>query len=367
MTLAPQTTDVTEPQAANKLLAVDVIVPCHNYAHYLETCVRSVLAQTGVTLRVLVIDDASPDHTREVCRALAATDARVSWLRNVSNLGHIATYNLGLAWVRAPLHLLLSADDWLLPDALTRASALMQAYPQVGLCFGRSLEHHTDGSLRPALLAVDGLRPGGQRVMSGADFMELVRRSGTTNIVPTPTAVVRTELQQRLGGYRPDLPHSGDLELWLRLAAHGDVACLDSAQAVYRLHGRNMSSGYCSDLKLADLRQRRAAVCWLCHAQEDVLAEPQQLLQDLLRPLALEAADLAETARRQGRADLTRALTEFVQDIDPRLSNAPRWWRHLCRRLERRHLARHLGRHANSRPVQISTSLLRRAAARLLT
>ena len=40
----------------------------------------------------------------------------------------------------------------------------------------------------------------------------------------TPSAIVRTSAQHRVGGYRPELPHSGDLEMWLRLAAVGSVA-----------------------------------------------------------------------------------------------------------------------------------------------
>src|SRR5205085_7222234 len=49
----------------------DVIVPCYRYGHFLEGCVRSALAQTGVEDRVLVLDDASPDDTEAVGRRLA--------------------------------------------------------------------------------------------------------------------------------------------------------------------------------------------------------------------------------------------------------------------------------------------------------
>src|SRR5581483_9622000 len=42
---------------------VDVIIPCYRYAHFLRDCVKSVTSQEGVDVRVLVIDDASPDET----------------------------------------------------------------------------------------------------------------------------------------------------------------------------------------------------------------------------------------------------------------------------------------------------------------
>ena len=43
-----------------------MIVPCYRYGHYLRQCVESVLSQSHGDLRVLIIDDASPDHTEEV-------------------------------------------------------------------------------------------------------------------------------------------------------------------------------------------------------------------------------------------------------------------------------------------------------------
>src|SRR5271167_2052829 len=75
---------------------VDVVVPCYNYARYLRDCVQSVLSQTGVAVRVLVIDDASPDNTLQVGQDLAASDPRVEFRRHAVNKGHIATYNEGL-------------------------------------------------------------------------------------------------------------------------------------------------------------------------------------------------------------------------------------------------------------------------------
>ena len=41
--------------------SVDVFVPCYRYGHFLRECVKSVLSQSGVSVRVLIIDDASPD------------------------------------------------------------------------------------------------------------------------------------------------------------------------------------------------------------------------------------------------------------------------------------------------------------------
>src|SRR5208337_1578043 len=82
--------------AGGVVSTVDVVIPCYNYARYLRRCVQSVLSQSGVDVRVLVIDDASSDDTPQVGNDLAGSDSRVEFRRHEVNRGHIATYNEGL-------------------------------------------------------------------------------------------------------------------------------------------------------------------------------------------------------------------------------------------------------------------------------
>src|SRR5262245_9653241 len=91
--------------------SVDVIVPCYRYGHFLRECVESVLTQSHKHVRVLILDDASPDNTSEIGAELAREDPRVGLVRHQFNKGHIATYNEGIDWVSADYMLLLSADD----------------------------------------------------------------------------------------------------------------------------------------------------------------------------------------------------------------------------------------------------------------
>jgi hypothetical protein len=336
--------------------SVDVIVPCHRYGHFLHDCVHSVISQQGVDLRVLILDDASPDHTPVVGRQLAREDERVSYRRHPVNLGHIATYNAGIAWVRASYYLLLSADDLLLPGALARASALMAAHPEVGLCYGRALEQHDDGRL---CVAGSHLAPRGSadRVMSGLSFIDQVRRCGTNNIVPTPTALVRSALQQRLEGYRPELPHSGDLELWLRLAAHASVGSLAANQAIYRRHSANMSRAYMGQHQLSDLRQRQAAVDCFCRSCSEVLSDPVLLRHQLLQALGVEAAASASSAFNNGQFELSAQLGELACTLHPGLTHTSQWLR--------LSLKRRLGPRV-ARLMCTTSGLLRTAASRLL-
>ncbi len=233
---------------------VEVVVPCYNYARFLAQAVDSAVSQSGVNVRVVIIDDCSGDDTPMVAAELVRKYSGVSYRRNSVNRGHVATFNSGIAALEGEYFLLLSADDYLLPGALALAVSLMDAHPEIGFVFGAALMRGDDGNVdRLIPLPRSAVQPGGA-VLSGQRFVEL---SGGRNIVPTPTAVVRASLQRVVGGYRSELPHTGDMEMWLRLAGRAAVGYVDADMAVYRLHGTNMSIGYDG---LADLQERRKAL-----------------------------------------------------------------------------------------------------------
>src|SRR5487761_1262752 len=121
--------------------SVSVVIPCYNYGHFLEDAVTSVLDdQPGVDVRVLIIDDASPDGSAEVARKIAAREPRVEVTVHAANKGNIATFNEGLLkWADGDYCLLLSADDRVTPGALRRARVLLDAHPNVGFVYGRAL------------------------------------------------------------------------------------------------------------------------------------------------------------------------------------------------------------------------------------
>ena len=63
-----------------------------------------------------------------------------------------------------------------------------------------------------------------------------------SNRVRTPGIVVRRAAYEQVGGYRTDLPHAADWEMWTRLAAHGPIVFVDEVLACYRRHASSDTS-----------------------------------------------------------------------------------------------------------------------------
>jgi hypothetical protein len=297
-----------------------VVVPCYNYAHYLTGCVDSILCQ-GVKVQVIVIDDCSTDDTPAVGAALAG-DPRVTYLRHEVNQGHIKTYNEGLALATGDYTALISADDLLTPGALKRAQLVLDAHPEVGFVYGHSLYFQSNDRLPKA-------RGGKPRidVWDGRDW--IVQRCKTaTSCISSPEVVVRTSLQQRLGGYRTDLPHAGDLEMWLRFAAHSAVAYLAGVdQAYYRRHAASMQATQFNS-NLADLRQRRAAFDAMFDVHGNEVKGAEQLRQQAHRALAKEALWLACWSYDRRRLDKVSVdeLEAFACETYPAVRSLNEYW-----------------------------------------
>lgn len=241
----------------DRLPSVSVVVPCYGYGRYLRDCVASLLSQTGVDLEVLVIDDASPDGTPQVARELAESDARVKYVRHAHNRGHLATYNHGLSLASGEFIALVSADDILTPGSLARASSALRQNPSASFAYGPvvGIDHDEPGLTAHHLAESEA--PFGSVLISGLQWANAVCSKGM-NDLSSPEVLVRGTAQRQVDGYRDDLPHAGDLEMWLRLATVGDVVELQGpVQAVHRWHKRNMSQGYSS--KVDDLRQLELA------------------------------------------------------------------------------------------------------------
>jgi glycosyltransferase involved in cell wall biosynthesis len=228
------------------------IVPCYNYGHFLNECVESVVSQPGVDVDVIIIDDKSPDGSGDIADALAAAHHNVRSIRHDSNKGHLATYNEGLELAEGEYVVLLDADDVIAPGAFLRAIALFQANPQVGLVYGHP-RNFTD-----VVPAQPRTQVRSWTTWPGHAWIRAQVRRGLS-IVYSPEVVMRRSVLRDVGGFRAELPHAGDLDMWLRFAAISDIGRVNGPdQAFRRVHASSMmQTGY--GTVLADLRGRQDA------------------------------------------------------------------------------------------------------------
>lgn len=224
---------VLRPRGLESKPLVSVVIPCYNYGHFLPAAVGGVLSQPGVSVEIIIVDDASPDGSLDIARQLAVADPRISVVAHEQNQGHIATYNDGLGRATGDYVVLLSADDALAPGALARSAALMEAHPNVGLVYGYAPAFETD-------TPVARTRVRSWSIWKGEEWIQRICSRGT-NLITNPEAMLRRSVMDQLGGYDDGHPQAADMLLWMQAATLGDVGRINGPdQAFYRVHGNNM-------------------------------------------------------------------------------------------------------------------------------
>lgn len=119
--------DGAAPLSAAHPDRVSIITPAYKAAGYVEETIRSVLAQTHQDWELLIADDCSPDHTREVVQRWADSDPRIRLIALERNGGPAAARNAALQQASGRWIAFLDSDDLWLPDKLTHALSVARA------------------------------------------------------------------------------------------------------------------------------------------------------------------------------------------------------------------------------------------------
>jgi glycosyltransferase involved in cell wall biosynthesis len=124
---------------------VSVLIATYNRSRLLRRAVNSVLMQDFRDYELVIVDDCSPDDTREVVAGF--NDARIRYIRNETNVGSQGgdrailrrfVYEL----MRGEYFVYLCDDDyWLYPDLLSRQVAAFRANPNLAMAIGGQLAY----------------------------------------------------------------------------------------------------------------------------------------------------------------------------------------------------------------------------------
>lgn len=183
---------------------VSIITPSYNQAAYLETTIRSVLAQDYPQIEYMIVDGASTDGSQEIIQRYAG---HLSWWVSEPDSGQAEAINKGFQRARGEIVAWLNSDDFYLPGAVRQAVTALQAHPEAGLAFGDALT--VDSSGRPI-----------KRLSFGdwglADFLHF-------RIICQPAVFMRRSVLEKSGGLDPSYHFMLDHQLWIRLAIQAPV------------------------------------------------------------------------------------------------------------------------------------------------
>ena len=111
---------------------VSIIIPCYNKAQFLGETLDSVAVQSYPNIEVVVVDDDSPDNTREVVEIYKGKMTNLVYIHQ-ANQGPSAARNNGIRASRGEYVMALDADDRLAPTYVERCVKYLENHPECKL------------------------------------------------------------------------------------------------------------------------------------------------------------------------------------------------------------------------------------------
>lgn len=190
--------------------------------------VASVLDQSFGDFELLVIDDCSPDDTRQKIEGIG--DSRVIYYRNPENKGVSGSRNFGIGKSRGEYIAFLDDDDeWLAGKLERQVYILDNGPPDTGLVYTGTLSVDlATGSLIETTVP----RHRG-KVLDALVF---------SNFIPTSSVLARKECFATVGLFDESLSYGEDFDLWIRISSRYLIDYIEEPLLIHKDHPRTTTA-----------------------------------------------------------------------------------------------------------------------------
>ncbi|MCE2772069.1 MAG: glycosyltransferase family 2 protein [Bacteroidetes bacterium] len=217
--------------------SVDVIIPCYNTGCYIREAVESVLAQTVLPGRIIVVNDGSTDHTAELVQELIEKNRTSTKIVHhyQSNAGLSAARNKGISLSNAEYIAFLDADDVWMPQKLERQLEVFSntQWSDLGLVYGgfRFIDEKGASVTGEYVLP---LNPN----MRGKVFEKLTLGNAVNG--SASCVILKRLCTSATGGFDTALKAFEDWDYWLRVAQNFSFDFVNEDLVKIRLHTNSM-------------------------------------------------------------------------------------------------------------------------------
>jgi len=209
---------------------VTVIIPSYNREKYIRETIDSVLSQTYENIDIVVVDDGSTDHSREILESYGDR-IRILEHEGRANRGQSAAINLAMRSTGGKYVAILDSDDVWTVDKIEKQVEYLERHPEIGIVYGNGHAIDEDGKILYKLI------PPGHREENDPGRMLLECHFN----IPS-NAIVRRSAFDQVGEFDESLRSSQDHDMAIRLVEVTKAAFIDEPVWYYRRHPDTQST-----------------------------------------------------------------------------------------------------------------------------
>ncbi len=215
-------------------MLVSAVIPTYNSAEYLKEAIQSALAQTRPPDEIIVVDDGSTDHTREICASFGQ-QLRYIYQPNDGSFGFGAR-TVGMRAARGKWIAWLDHDDRWLPTKIEVQLKADKSYPEARAIFTRGRLIDGKGQI---MQTPEGLLGSAYQIPAREAFHLLLT---DTPFLVSSTFVRRSFIDDH-GITDPFKVGCADWDIWLSIARHYPIVMVDEILTEYRRFPGQQTTG----------------------------------------------------------------------------------------------------------------------------
>jgi len=180
---------------------VSAIITNYNHGEFIYEAAIGLVKQTRRPDEIIIVDDASSDHSRDVLALLQQEHPEIIVILHQKNAGVNAAVKTGIDRSTGDYLTTLGADDPLNPQFFEKALSVHSSNPEIGICSGEyCLKYAGCGLTYPMTIGISD-RP---RAFTSAQMMNVYRARHHLSVATAP-AIWRRTAWENVGGMRPEL------------------------------------------------------------------------------------------------------------------------------------------------------------------
>lgn len=216
---------------------VSIIIPNYNHAPYIKQRIDSVLDQTFQDFELIILDDLSPDNSKEIIEQYRNHPKASHIIYNGENSGStFKQWQKGIELAKGEWIWIAESDDWCEKSLLENLISLANTSNKIGLAYCMSVFYNKDENTQSAQNSTSNI----EELIESKEFISKKLVPFNT-IINASAAIFKKSLYFKVSKEYTQYKLAGDWFFWAEVSRYCDVAICGKYLNYFRQHDIKVS------------------------------------------------------------------------------------------------------------------------------